>query len=186
MRSSKPTHLIRLDGGVRFARRWLPGIADDAEGLDPSRLEPRTRGMARAGRLVRRLGLAAPVAREPLGARMRVWFAERDLLLMPVLASPPVRHDRWPQGWIRTAIGAAKWVQTAVWNLAAFPAASIPVTLSKDRLPIAVQLVALPGREETIFAAARQLGDLVDFPPWTAVQRGYSIQPMRNRIEGSG
>ena len=159
-----------VDGGIRFARRWLPGIAEDAEGLDPAHLERRTRGMARAGRLVRRLGLAAPIAREPLGARMRAWFGDRDLLITPVLASPPLRHHRWPGGWIRTAAGAAKWVQTAVWNLAAFPAASIPVTLSKDHLPIAVQLVAPPGQEETLFAAARQLSQLVNFPAWTPGQ----------------
>lgn len=158
------------DGGIRFARRWLPGIAEDAEGLDPNRLEPRTRGMARAGRLLRRLGLAAPIAREPLGARMRAWFGDRDLLVMPVLASPPVRHRRWSKGWIRTAVGAAKWVQTAVWNVAAFPAASVPVALSQDHLPIAVQLVAPPGREDTIFAAARQLSELVGFPAWAPGQ----------------
>ena len=156
-----------VDGGIRFARRWLPGIAQDAEGLDASRFERRTRGMARAGRLVRRMGLASPISREPLGERMRAWFGDRDLLVMPVLASTAVRHHRWPGGWIRTAMGTAKWIQTAVWNVAAFPAASIPVALSKDHLPIAVQLVAPPGREETILAAARELSDLVRFPAWT-------------------
>lgn len=158
-----------MDGGVRFSRRWLPGIAQDAEGLDPARLEPRTRKMARAGRLLRRLGLAAPVAREPWGVRIRAWFEGRDLLLMPVLASPAVPHHRWSRGWIRTTLGVAGWIQTAVWNLAAFPAASVPVALSKERLPLAVQLVAPPGAEETILAVARQLEDLAAFPPWAPV-----------------
>jgi len=158
-----------FDGGLRFSRRWLPGIAEDAEGLDPERFEPRTRKMARAGRLLRRLGLAAPVAREPLGDRMRAWFTDRDLLLMPALASLPVRHHRWSGGWIRTAFGVASWIQTAVWNLCAFPAASVPLALSKDRLPIAVQLVAPPGAEDTILAAAGQLSQLARFPAWTAV-----------------
>jgi amidase len=156
-----------LDGGLRFMRRWLPGIAEDAEGLDPRRLEPRTRKMVRAGRLLRRLGLAAPVSREPLGDRMRKWFAGRDLLLMPTLASVPVRHHRWSGGWIPTTLGVASWIQTAVWNLCAFPAASVPVALSKERLPIAVQLVALPGAEDMILAAAQQVSELVHFPAWT-------------------
>jgi amidase len=155
-----------LDGATRFSRRWLPGIAEDAEGLDLAQVEPRTRDMVRAGRFVRRLGLAAPIDRESLGSRMRAWFADRDLLVVPVLASPPVRHHRWTSGWVQTTVGAARWIQTAVWNLAAFPAASVPVTLSKGNLPIAVQLVAPPGAEDAIFAAARQLSDLVKFPAW--------------------
>ena len=154
------------DGGLRFSRRWLPGIAEDGEALDLASVEPRTRSMIRTGRLLRRLGLAAPVEREPLGARMRAWFGERDLLVMPVLASPPVRHHRWKGGWVRTTLGVASWIQTAVWNLSAFPAASVPVALSKDRLPIAVQLVAPPGAEDVIFSVARQIGDLVPFPRW--------------------
>ena len=63
-----------LDGGLRFSRRWLPGIAEDAERLDLERLEPRTRAMVRAGRRLRSLGLAAPVEREPLRDRVRAFF----------------------------------------------------------------------------------------------------------------
>ena len=155
------------DGGIRFSRRWLPGIAGDAEGLDPAKLEPRTRKMARAGRLIRHLGLAAPVSSDPLGARMRAWFADRDLLVMPALATAPVPHQRWSKGWMRTTLGVASWIQTAIWNLAGFPAAALPVALSRERLPLAVQLVAPPGSEEKILAVARQLSELVKFPAWT-------------------
>ena len=77
-----------------------------------------------------------------------------------------MRHHRWTAGWIRTTLGTARWIQTAVWNLTAFPAASVPVALSAEHLPLAVQLVALPGAEDTIFAAARQLSDLMAFPAW--------------------
>ncbi len=154
------------DGGLRFSRRWLAGIAEDAENLDPARLERRTRSMARAGRLVRRLGLAAPVDREPLCVRMRAWFQDRDLLLMPALSALPVRHHRWNGGWIRTTVGVAGWIQTAVWNLVGFPAATVPVALSKGRLPIAVQVVAPPGAEDTILAAAGQISELARFPRW--------------------
>jgi amidase len=156
-----------LDGGLRFSRRWLPGIAEDAEGLDLPRLEPRTRAMVRAGRRLRSLGLAAPVEREPLRDRMRAWFDAYDLLVMPTLAAPAVPHHHWPFGWIRTTLGVAKWTQTAVWNLVSFPAASVPVTLSRERLPIAVQLVAPPGGDDTILAAAKQIAELFSFPPWT-------------------
>ena len=33
-----------------------------------------------------------------------------------------------------------------------------------------VQFVAPPGREETIFAAARQLSELLAFPAWAPVE----------------
>lgn len=122
--------------------------------------------MVRAGRFVRSLGLAAPVEREPLRDRMRAWFQDRDLLVMPTLATPAVPHHHWSGGWIRTTLGVAKWTQTAVWNLVSFPAASVPVALSKDRLPLAVQLVALPGGEDTILGVARQISELVSFPAW--------------------
>ena len=45
-----------------------------------------------------------------------------------------------------------------------FPAASVPVTLSRERLPIAVQLVALPGGEDTILGASKQIAELFSFP----------------------
>jgi amidase len=161
-----------FDGGIRFSRRWLPGIARNAEGLDPAKLEPRTRKMARAGRFLQRLGLAAPVARDPLGERMRAWFGDRDVLLMPALATAPVPHHRWRGGWIRTTLGVASWIQTAIWNLAGFPAATVPVALSKDQLPIAVQLVAPAGQDETVLAASRQLAASVSFPACADRQAG--------------
>ena len=154
------------DAALRFSRRWLPGIARDAEGLDPARLEPRTRDMARAGRLVDRLRLAAPVEEEPLIARMGTWFREHDVLLMPTLASPPGPHHRWRGGWLRTTLGVAGWIMTPPWNLTAFPAASVPVALSRARLPIAVQIVTPPGGEERLLSVAQQIADLVAFPAW--------------------
>ena len=42
-----------------------------------------------------------------------------------------------------------------MWNLAGFPAVSVPV--SGPGLPGAVQLVAGPGREQTLLALAAQL-----------------------------
>lgn len=155
------------DAALRFGRRWLPGIAEDADGLDPALLEPRTRAMATAGGLVRRLGLATPVQREPLARRMEAWFGSYDLLVMPTLAAPPVPHGRWDGGWLATTLGVGRWILTPPWNLVGFPAASVPVALSRERLPLAVQLVAPPTGAETILAAAHQLAALMPFPAWS-------------------
>lgn len=158
------------DMALRFGGRFLPGIATDAEALDPARLEPRTRAMARAGRLIRgvlrRVGRRTPVQREPFTAHMVAWFADHDLLLMPVLASPPVRNGRWRGGWVSTMLGVSGWILTAQWNLAGFPAAAVPVALSREGLPIGVQIVAPPGREALILSAAHQLATLSSFPSW--------------------
>jgi amidase len=45
---------------------------------------------------------------------------------------------------------------TGVWNMAGFPAASVPAGTAAG-LPGAVQLVAAPGREPVLLALAAQL-----------------------------
>jgi amidase len=157
-----------LDISLRFSRRWFAGIAEEAERLDAARLEPRTRSLARVGSLVRRLGLASPVAREPLGEELRRWFGGHDLLLAPTLSSPAVPHGAWKVGWLATTLRAGNWIMTAQWNLVAFPAVSVPAGLSKDGLPLAVQLSAPPGREDVLLAAAHQVGELMPALTWGA------------------
>ncbi len=141
------------DLGPRFMRRWLPGIAADARGLDPALLETRTRKMARAGRLLGPLGADSRDA--VLTARMERWFGDVDVLLTPTLADPLVPAGRWAgSGWIRTALGVGNWLLTTPWNLVGFPAASTPGGTTSRGTPIGVQLVAAPGGEERILAAA--------------------------------
>jgi amidase len=155
------------DAGVRFARRWLAGIAEDSDGLAPALLERRTRGMARAGRFIRRRGWAHPVDQEPFGGAMRQWFADFDVLVMPTLASTAVSVRRWRGGWLRTALGSATWVMTAQWNLAGVTAASVPAGLGEDGLPLAVQLVAPAGGERLLLQVAARLGARRPFPQWS-------------------
>jgi amidase len=52
----------------------------------------------------------------------------------------------------------------APWNLAGFPAASVPAGLTADGMPIGVQVVAPPGQEATILAIAAQLEELRPWP----------------------
>jgi amidase len=53
---------------------------------------------------------------------------------------------------------------TTAWNVAGFPAASVPAGFTAEGLPLAVQLVALPGKERTLLALAGQLQRAAD---WT-------------------
>src|SRR5581483_7195067 len=145
------------DLGLRFMRRWLPGIARDADGLQLDRLEKRTRSMVRAGRFVQRLGLDRPASSDPFRAKVLGWFDGFDILVMPLLAEPAVPLGKWAgNGWWTTTMGVANWIFTPAWNIAGCPAASIPAGMSLDGLPLAVQIVAKPGQDALLVAVLQQ------------------------------
>ena len=148
---------------LRYTQRWLPGIAQEAASLPPSQLEPRTRKMARAGRLMTRLHFHE-TTNEPLTRSFLTWFHSGDLLLTPTLSSPPPALDAWPHGWFRTALSVGNWLYTVPWNLTDFPALSLPAGLTPSGLPIGLQLVAPPGGERLLLSLAAQLETLQPFP----------------------
>jgi amidase len=156
--------------GMRFSRRWLPGIADDADALATTgvdTLERRTQAMVRMGRWLKRRGWVEGAAADSLGPRMRRWFLAYDVLLMPTTAVPPVPIGKWKgKHWISTTLGVANWICTPPWNLVGFPAMSVPAGLSHDGLPLAVQLVGVPGTERTLLALAKQLEELRPWLRW--------------------
>ncbi len=156
-----------LDIGLRFCRYWLPGITQDAEGLASEQMEKRTRAMVRAGRWIQRRGWHRAAADDGFGVRMRQWFSDYDVLLTPTVAKPAVPIGKWRgKGWITTTLGVGNWVFTTPWNVARFPAASIPAGMSADGLPIGMQLVAPPGGENTLLALMAQVEALKPWPKW--------------------
>jgi amidase len=90
------------------------------------------------------------------------------LLLAPVLAGPPPRAGKWKgKGWLATTYGVARWMGfNPPWNLAGFPACSVPAGLDGGGLPLAVQLVAPPGGESLLLSVAAQLERLRPWPMW--------------------
>jgi amidase len=58
---------------------------------------------------------------------------------------------------------------TGVWNLAGYPAATVPVP--SDGMPGAVQLVTTPGREDLLLSLAAQLEKA---RPWPRTAPAYS------------
>jgi amidase len=161
--------------GLRFGSRWLTGIMQDAQNLPAELLEPRTRAMARAGKRIARLGGQKPAVDDKLGQHMRQWFAHEnyDVLLMPTLTAPAAKSGKWHgKGWVATTLGVGNWLMTSPWNLARFPAASIPAGMSREGLPIGAQLVAVPGNEDKLLALMEQIQHLKPWPlavPKTAV-----------------
>jgi amidase len=102
-------------------------------------------------------------------ARINAIFDDHDLLITPVTAAQPAPVGRYEgAGAVRTFLGAGEFAcYTAVWNVTGQPAASVPVGFDGDGLPTAVQLVARPDDEATLFAVAAQLEAA---RPWAAAR----------------
>ncbi|WP_119728766.1 amidase [Thermomonospora amylolytica] len=167
-----------LWAGPAVLGRWLAYPAMDAEPFrDDPLLESRTRKHARAGRIAQRVRPprdGGPGSdRERFRQAVAPLFDRRDILVMPTLArqAPPAR----PGGegsWLRSVLSALTYApMTAAWNLAGYPAASIPMGISSAGLPIGVQLVAAPGGEALILGLAAQLEKA---HPWRRLAPGYT------------
>jgi len=137
--------------------RWLTApAADAAPYLSGPGVGRRTRRHFEAGRLLVRGSRERD--RERLHQALGPFFDRFDVLAMPSLAwtCPPAR--RWSDGsWLRSAVVSLRFApMTGVWNLAGFPAASVPAG-SVGGMPGSVQLVAAPGKEALLLAVAAQL-----------------------------
>jgi amidase len=145
-----------------FAQMWVRAVYEDSLAVpDPGSLEPCTRGMATAGRL-----LVSERHREKLlakryrttGRMLQLW--ERfDVLLTPGLASTAIAAEGALGRSAAVAFDRAgrftPW--TPLFNLTGQPAVAIPAGFGADGLPLAVQLVGRPGAERTLYALAAQL-----------------------------
>lgn len=144
-------------------RFWLAGVAWDAQNLSWKDLEKRTRTMARLGK---RLGPASPNVLQTWTAIATEWFRDFDAALMPCVAQPSIRADGWSgRGFLSTVLSQIRAVPyTAAWNVAGFPAASVPAGIGPDGVPLSVQVVAPAGREAVILSIAAQLENLRPWP----------------------
>lgn len=144
--------------------RWFAGTLDDAEHVERRLLEKRTRVHGRLGTLTR--PLVRPGQRERLRATMRTFFAPYDVLLTPALAQPPIAAERWGQrGWLANIVANARYAPyQAAWNLAGFPAMTVPAGMHPAGTPLAVQLVAPDGGEGLLLSLAAQIEALMPWP----------------------
>jgi amidase len=141
--------------------RFLSGIADDARNMaHPQRLQRRTRGIARLGRLYN--GKLLEIARKREAAhteRLGRLFHDHDVLLTPMTTRPPVRAGRWEGlSGFPTVMGMTVVCPFGViWNMTGQPAAAVPAGRTDDGLPVAVQLVGRHGAEDTLISLAAQI-----------------------------
>jgi amidase len=144
-----------------FSLRYLRAIHDSAALVDePRRLERRTRSLVSlGGRVPARAARRARAAGERATGRLEEALAGVDLLLTPVMNRTAVQVGRWDgAGGMRTVLGMSRvYGFTPLWNHTGRPAASLPAGLSRDRLPLAVQLVGGRDRDPDVIAVSAQL-----------------------------
>src|ERR687895_241719 len=141
--------------------RYLNGIAQDATRFpEPERLQRRTRGFIRLGRLVPQ-PLVDKAIRDGSrhASRIGTLFCDHDILLTPSIARLPVKAARWEGvGAHRSLLEmAVAYPFSAIWNMTGQPAISIPAPPSRDGLPIGAQLIAPADGEERLLGLAAQL-----------------------------
>lgn len=142
--------------------RIVRGIHDDVEASMPERrrLERRVRQTATIGGLI-----PAGVMRRVRAAeaeqtrRVASIFGEVDVVLLPMTAVGPYGvGDMQTAGVTRLLLEAPRRVAyAAAFNATGLPACSVPSGWDADGLPVAVQLVAPPAREDRLLALAGQL-----------------------------
>ena len=144
---------------------YTAAIAKESEGFDATQLEPRTRRHAAIGRVAQRLRLVKENSLERWRRDAARLWDRFDVLVTPVLLKTPPRAERWHRrGWATSMVTQASYAPFAAWwNLVGYPAASVPVGLHSEGIPMAVQLVGRPGSERLILSVAKLLEDL---RPW--------------------
>lgn len=146
-----------------WVRRWHAGVAEEVRhlGLPADQLERRTRTILAKGQRLRRRGRPRPGEGASWLRRLEDWFANVDVLVSPVIARPAP-----PMGWglradyVRAYLAGARRVPyTQAWNLAGYPALSLPVRLPAliTGRPGAAQLVAPTGNDSAVLGLAAQL-----------------------------
>jgi amidase len=87
------------------------------------------------------------------------FFGDIDVLLLPALSQPAPAAQRWGDyGVVRTTNVSTKTASLfAAWNIAGWPAMSLPAGIDDDGMPIGVQLVARPGSERLLLELAAQI-----------------------------
>lgn len=157
---------------IGMTARWLSGPAEEAAGLDRAMLQRRTRRHIGVGAALRRAGLIRPRTARRWAAEAAVYFEEHDVLLTPAFASRPPKARRWHErGWLPNVVTSARFAPfTGPWNLAGFPALSVPGGRDAEGNPIGLQLVAPPGGESLLIGVAAHLERI---NPWPVAATPY-------------
>ncbi len=144
-----------------FRTIWQAGAANvPVEGEQLELLEPLTRWLVARGRALTARELGAALQQLARFERSVIHqFSSFDAVLTPTLAMTPR-----PIGWYDAEDAErnfAQQVQYTPWtsfaNVAGLPAITLPVLQTEAGLPMGVQLIGRPGREDVLLAIGAQL-----------------------------
>jgi aspartyl-tRNA(Asn)/glutamyl-tRNA(Gln) amidotransferase subunit A len=156
-------HVDEVDPGFEdpreaFETLWFAGAARAIADLGdpaPDMLDPGLSEAVAVGRVTSALDyLAAANERDRLGVRMSTFHESWDLLLTPTLPLPAFEAGREvPDGWLDR-----RWTDwtpfTYPFNLTQQPAASVPCGVTRDGLPIGLQIVGPRYADALVLRAA--------------------------------
>jgi amidase len=146
---------------------WYAAAALDAEEYTAQALERRTRRMASAGRALARIGLTgAGTRRKWRNAGADRFLGDADVVLTPTLLRPPPEALRWGRrGLLANYVANTSYAGLCPpWNLAGWPAMSVPAGMHSRGTPIGVQFAARPGREALLLGLAAHLEAVRPWP----------------------
>jgi amidase len=128
----------------------------------PEDVETSTWSMAEYGRQVTASDYAKAIrVLHQAGRVVGRFFGEYHVLIMPTMCRPPhklgvlAQSDNDPHAYLEAILGTIAF--TSPFNTTGSPAMSVPLSWSRDGLPIGVQFAADFGDEATLFRLAAQL-----------------------------
>lgn len=147
-----------VDGGAEEFLPIMQRMVRNAPVVQPSKLEPLTRWMREQGALYD--ATSVRVLAETLTRRVDAWFGALDVWVTPTVAIPPPRVGAYagpPPRELYHAV-APLGAYTAPFNVAGYPAMSLPIGRTTSGLPIGAQLVMRPGEDGRLLRHARGVG----------------------------
>lgn len=147
--------------GDTLSVRFLKGVAETVEEVPhPERLERRTRGFGRLGKLLPEPLYQKAMERRPAEqARVNAIFDDHDVLMTPVMGGTALPVRRWEgKGALQTVLGMGRFYPYCVpWNHLGNPAMAVPAGFSPEGMPLSIQIIGRPGDEATLLSLAAQI-----------------------------
>ncbi len=130
-----------------------------------SRAQPITRWLGEAGKLLRREDMVS--LRRQIAERLLRELGDAEIWLTPTVGVPAPRVGSFLAGPPGEAFAAAAPLGsfTAMFNVTGQPAASVPLGLTREGLPMGLQVAGRPLREDDVLAVSLQLEQTA---PWRA------------------
>jgi len=150
-------HIVLTEGGVEHFRRNDAGRIAAHYGRETIERLERARTMT-LGDYAR-----AQQTRHDFTARLHRAMSAVDCLVLPTCpcTAPRVNQASIDIGHWSGTVREALMTYTAPFNVAGFPAISIPLAARDGRLPAGLQIVAKPGRDGTLLQIAQQIEHLL-------------------------